>query len=470
VKWRAAPLFALVLLASGAPAHEAADRLLLVVDTDAGLDDTVAVALALQHPEVEIVSVLATPGATGGPCAELVLGRLLFHMNRGDVPLRSGAGDVSPPAPPFRAMAEGLVKGLLPGPGRIASRPIDPGAYASGRGRTTVLLLGPYTNLARALRNRPGISRGIEAVIAAGGPDGWNARFDAAAFRTVVESGVPLQFVVPGREGAKPGAWRTGRAERAGHTLGAKLLRTLLSDDAARNHYLGMLGPFHDELAFLYGTGSAPFAATGKKSTFAPRSAKEVQAMIEDSLRRGRIGRKPVVFSDRLLPAEALAEDVRARRQAIVSKNGEDEWFAQLIMHELHEHLGAWSVIGVKMAIRAAELLNAPPHAMQVVSRCAEGPPVSCLNDGVIAGSGSTPGRGLFRHEPGPPGAARVEFSWNGRSVTLAVKEKYRERIAAAIEELRSKHGGIESEAYWQGVRRLGLTVWEDWHRTLLFE
>ncbi len=48
------------------------------------------------------------------------------------------------------------------------------------------------------------------------------------------------------------------------------------------------------------------------------------------------------------------------------------------------------------MGLRAAELLNAPPHAMTIVSSAPPTQPVSCLNDGLLVATGSTPGRGLF--------------------------------------------------------------------------
>ena len=123
----------------------------------------------------------------------------------------------------------------------------------------------------------------------------------------------------------------------------------------------------------------------------------------------------------------------------------------------------------MKMGLRAAELLNAPPSRMQVVSLTPKHPPVSCLNDGVIVSTGATPGRGLFKyggHRKGPP---RVKFTFNGRSIVLSLKQRYHDEIVKALSSMRRRYT-LEDSRYWKGVRSKGLEIWERWHRLDLFE
>ena len=176
-----------------------------------------------------------------------------------------------------------------------------------------------------------------------------------------------------------------------------------------------------------------------------------------------------MVFVDGPLPAGVLRDDVRARRDAILAANGPDEWFAQLLLNELHEHLGAYSIIGVKMGLRAAELLNAPQHAMTVVSSAPANPPQSCLNDGLLVSTGSTPGRVLFRHTPGPPGTVEARFTFNHRSVTLRLADRHRIAIGTAVQGLLERFH-LESDGYWDGIREFGLEIWQNWHRRDHFE
>jgi hypothetical protein len=94
---------------------------------------------------------------------------------------------------------------------------------------------------------------------------------------------------------------------------------------------------------------------------------------------------------------------------------------------------------------------------------------VSCLNDGLLVSTGSTPGRNLFSHSPGPPGTVEATFAYNGRTVTLRLKKSYQERIRNTIQTLLT-YTTLEDDAYWAGVRDLGLEIWKDWHRSDLFE
>lgn len=467
-------LLLLVLLAYPASGHDVEDHPALVIDTDVGLDDVVTLAMALQHARVRIAGIVATEGAAGPKRGVEHLERLLHLFNRREIPL------YAPPAvseekapPPFRQTAERLVRRALPDPVPPFHELFSPRAYAKKGTKPVVLVLGPLTNLAAALRREPGIRDGIAEVIVAGSPkpeENWNVRRDPEALREVVASGVPIEFVSPGPAAVKPDAWSEGAMRPGPETsIGETFLRRLFSDPETWQHYVGKLRHFHDELAFVYYTDSAPFAETGDRDVFAPKDREAILRQFRRFVVHGRQGKRRVVLTEAPLPNDMLRDDVRKRREAIIRKNGEEEWFAQILLNELHEHMGAYSVMGVKMGLRAAEILNAPQHSMTVVSRVKARPPVSCLNDGLIVATGSTPGRGLFTHEPGASGPIRATFAYNGRQVTLALKQEYREKVGREIAKLLSVYT-LEDEEYWKGVRLLGLDIWENWHRKELFD
>jgi hypothetical protein len=75
----------------------------------------------------------------------------------------------------------------------------------------------------------------------------------------------------------------------------------------------------------------------------------------------------------------------------------------------------------------------------------------------------------LFTHSPDPQESIRVTFECNGRRITLAIKEQYRQQIETRFAALLKEHT-LEDREYWDGVRRFGLDVWENWHRRDLFE
>jgi inosine-uridine nucleoside N-ribohydrolase len=445
----------------------------VVIDTDLGVDDAVALALALQSPPLAIAAIVASEGTASRAAAVHNVERLLDALNRQEIPVYASEVEVAQPAPATREQAESLVGAALPETAVWLRLPFAPEAYRSAAGPTTVVVLGPLTQLAAACERRPDLAAGIERVVVAGDPAdraSWNLARDPEAVRAVRRAGMRLQFVAPRGRATAPDVWRTmGQPESRSTSLGDAFLDRLLAQPAAREPYLGGQRQLHDELAVLFLLEPQAFEASRSGDVFFPRDGVDVGARLAELMRRRRQRTLPVVFAHRPIPAEMLREDVRARRDAIIAANGEDEWFAELLLNEVHQHLGAYSIIGVKMGLRAAELLNAPPHATAVVSHAPATQPESCRNDGLLVGTGSTPGRGLFVHEPGAAGTVEASFAYNRRRVTLRLKDAYRDQIQGRIGELLGQYS-LADQGYWDGVRAFGLEIWQDWHRLDLFE
>ena len=468
-------LFATFAFAESAPADELAHEQPIVIDTDLGLDDAVTLAMALQNPEVHVEAVVACGGACDGSKAAEFLHRMLWEFNRVDVVLYGPANPDRPMNPPaFRGFVEGALDAALPQVDN-GHRPhaFAPDAYAAHEARTTILALGPLTNLAAAVQARPEIKAGIERIVVAGWADvdrNWNLRYDREAYQAVRGSGIPMVFVAPEENAArKPDTWQEGELNLGSNTaVGERFLRGLLAPHHVREHYVAQLSSFYDELTFLYVVEPSIFKPGNRQDVVVPADAEAVVACFTRLVSEGRQQGQHVVLTDDPLPASALRPDVRQRRDRIIARHGRREWFAQLLMNELHQHLGAYSVIGVKMGLRAAEVLNAPQHGMTVVSHVEPTPPVSCLNDGIIVATGCTPGRALFTQGKADAGRVEAAFTYNGRTATLVLKDTYRDRVRRRIQALRRK-SSLEDHAYWDGVRELGLNIWEDWHRVDLF-
>ena len=466
----------LLFFAGRAEAHEPAERYPVVIDTDAGLDDVVTLAMALQSPRVRIVGIVCSDGVLSSHQCGEVVGRMLTLFNRGEVPLFVPAVSRRGSPPPFRNSAHKAIMGALTTKTQVTSRAFSPSAYqVGGKRKTVVVALGPLTGLAAALKARPALRQEVTRVTLVGAPGvkSWNARFDPAAWKAVMASGLPVDHVVHGRTVRKPGSWSKGSPVPGRPTSSAgRLLGRLLRGKTAQ-HYATGLRALTDELAWLYLMEPSIFRRQvvqgGPTAVVRPRSWQAILARMLRLLRDGRQDRLPVVLSERPLPAANLRKDVWNRRAQIVARHGPVEWRAQVQMNELHRHLGAYSIIGVKMGLRAAELLNALPSNMQVVSYTPTHPPVSCLNDGVIVATGSTPGRGLYRHGGHRRGPPKVKFTFNGGSITLALKQRYHDEVQKSLSSLRRKYT-LADGRYWKEVRSKGLEIWEKWHRLDLFE
>ncbi len=184
----------------------------ILIDTDPGIDDALAILLALASPEVRLeglsvvhgncsteqgalnaLSILELAGAGGIPVARgfglpLVQPSLLAPETHGG----SGLGYASLPAPvakPARAHAvDFLIETILASPGEI-----------------TVVAIGPLTNLAVAIRREQRIVQAVKHVICMGGAirhqgnttplAEFNVYVDPHAAHMVYHSGMPLTLV-----------------------------------------------------------------------------------------------------------------------------------------------------------------------------------------------------------------------------------------------------------------------------------
>jgi pyrimidine-specific ribonucleoside hydrolase len=197
----------------------------VVVDTDAGLDDAVALLYLATSDEVDLraVTVSGTGLAHCFPGARNVVG-LLELAGRGDVPVSCGPEEPGGVDPVFHAFPDDwrrVADGRYGDAWRIGSGSLDDRpapellveTVRSNERPLTLITLGPLTNVAAALDLDKNLIAGIERVVAMGGAFDvagntgyaeppptrdvaeWNIYADPAAARRVVLAGLPLSFV-----------------------------------------------------------------------------------------------------------------------------------------------------------------------------------------------------------------------------------------------------------------------------------
>ncbi|MBS1965489.1 MAG: nucleoside hydrolase, partial [Chloroflexi bacterium SZAS-1] len=184
----------------------------VLLDTDPGIDDSLAILLALASPEIDLAGV----GVTGGNCPleDGVRNALnvLAVANRSDMPVFSGIG-LPLIRPPFTAPETHGDTGL-----GYARLPASPASQANEHavdsiireimahpGEVTLVAVAPLTNVAVALRKEPRIIQNVREVIIMGGAlraDGnttslaeFNFYVDPHAAHIVLESGLPITLV-----------------------------------------------------------------------------------------------------------------------------------------------------------------------------------------------------------------------------------------------------------------------------------
>jgi len=183
----------------------------IIIDTDPGVDDAMAIFLALRSPELKVEAI--TP-VSGNVPLELTLPnalRLVEIAGRTEIPVAAGAsfplvrqlvtakyvhgenglGGVDFPAPKTKPSQETAVE--------IIRRLVR-----SNPGEITIVAVGPLTNIATVLRSDPEIASMIPAIVIMGGALNhgnvtpaaeFNLYVDPEAARIVFDAGIPLTMV-----------------------------------------------------------------------------------------------------------------------------------------------------------------------------------------------------------------------------------------------------------------------------------
>ncbi|MGE3587681.1 MAG: nucleoside hydrolase [Ilumatobacteraceae bacterium] len=149
----------------------------IIIDTDPGIDDAMAIFYALASPELEVVGLTTVFGNAHTPvCTQNAL-RLLEIAGRTDIPVAEGAR--RPLAMEYRGPAD-FVHGA-DGQGDIhapppAGAPIAIAApqfiidtVMSSPGEITLVPIGPLTNIAVALQAEPRLASRLAGIVLMGG-------------------------------------------------------------------------------------------------------------------------------------------------------------------------------------------------------------------------------------------------------------------------------------------------------------
>ncbi len=185
----------------------------LVIDTDPGIDDAVAILLALASPEVDLRLVTTVHGNVPLQQTTDNALRVLHLAGRSDIPVAAGARDSLVHPQPQRA---GHVHGdaglggvvLPPSPAGVDPRPAVVALAELLTGSpapVTVAAIGPLTNLALLLRVFPDAARRIGRLVVMGGAAArggnvtaaaeFNVWSDPEAAQVVLTAGLPTVLV-----------------------------------------------------------------------------------------------------------------------------------------------------------------------------------------------------------------------------------------------------------------------------------
>jgi pyrimidine-specific ribonucleoside hydrolase len=204
------------------PAHAAPLRRAVIIDTDAGTDDLMAIAFLLSRADIRVEAITIVNGMAHVQAGGRNVLRLLELAGKRDIPVFLGrdkplSGNAEFPAE-WRKASDDLPGVTLPEPVRaVESR--DAPEYLAKRlldaaHPVQVLALGPLTNLAEVFLHTPRAAHTVRQITILGGAirvggnlgDGgyfntkndtaeWNMFIDPDAAKAVLSSGGPIRLV-----------------------------------------------------------------------------------------------------------------------------------------------------------------------------------------------------------------------------------------------------------------------------------
>lgn len=166
------------------------ERKKIIIDTDPGVDDAMAIFVALQSPEVEVIGLTTIYGNVYTTLATRNALHLLEIAGRTDIPVAEGSHVTITKGTKLRIAdfvhgTDGLGNQNFPAP---EGAPIEQSAAEFliqqanlYPGKVTVVALGPLTNIALAIQSDPEFVKNVGQIVLLGGAFSVNGNVNPAA-------------------------------------------------------------------------------------------------------------------------------------------------------------------------------------------------------------------------------------------------------------------------------------------------
>jgi pyrimidine-specific ribonucleoside hydrolase len=444
----------------------------VIVDTDGGIDDIRALTMLLASPDVRVLAITISPGALGTESAYRKVRSLLNSFYHEGVPVGINRR-CSFKSPEFQVALNtvwGDEKNIS-----AASAPdgIDliKDVLSQEKTKISFICLGGLTTAELAADELPEFKQQVKEIIwSSDGPaeiKAFNYQVDASAAMRVLSGTIPVKSVkgLPGKTFFDEKMLNTLASVQ---TVYAEKITGFFRSENVKNHEFAY--SLTDEMTAIYLHFPGIFQHDSINGIYECPASNDVQ-LRENMLKilSGETVSKNQVISMFPTDPSFYSSDVEPFVSDIIKKYGMDEWVSAVITNELHRHLGALSIIGVKMGIRAREYFDTGVDEFSTTSYAGSDPPLSCVNDGLQVSTGSTPGHGLLTVINDSPSSPSAVFTYMNHKIRLTLKPDIAGKILADLKEINFVYG-LDSNIYWELVRKNSLKYWRDLDRHVVFD
>jgi pyrimidine-specific ribonucleoside hydrolase len=319
--------------------------------------------------------------------------------------------------------------------------------------RTIVIAMGPLTNIAELVKTHPDLSPKIETVLwycdYDNQPVGFNFEQDKEAFNELMKNRIPIKMV-----SAKGERYEDDFLDICSQ-MKSIYARTIFK--AFSNTSLVKEGMYYWDdflpLYLLYPSMFDELVVMEYVRTVNPKPESYFDVLVTGILNYDKPD-KGVVFNEIPTSGFMLCNDVNNFADTILNEYGYSEFKIVSLTSEIHSHLGIYSILGAKAGLRIMEYLHAGLDEIELVSYAGFNPPLSCFNDGLQVGTGSTIGYGTITVDTTGVLSPSVLVRYNGREILFSLKPDVVDQIRTEISSL-VKIYGLDSEMYWIQLREI---------------
>jgi pyrimidine-specific ribonucleoside hydrolase len=459
------------LLCISMQAHPWKPNHYVIIDSDGGTDDLKAISMLLASPDVRVLAIIASPGALSAENAFLKIKSLLNSFYHEGIPVGINRNCLfkSPEFPAALNYKWGDESLLDPSkvPDYIG---VIKDILRYEKTKISFICLGGLSSASGAIKDIPEFSSAVKEIIWScdGLKDskGFNYSIDKASALAILDGKIPVKAVHPSEEVIFYNDDFLVSADSINSPYAGKLYEFQNSAES-KGHRFSLL--LTDELVplILHFPDAFNQSTSGNNSDCSPANWQLLRAGYLRILNGGTVMKNQVIKD---LPSDPAFyfPDVEPFVTDIIKKYGENEWAAGVLANELHRHLGVFAIIGVKMGIRAREYFDTGVDEFRASSRAGSDPPLSCMNDGLQVSTGATPGHGLLTVINDSITKLVAEFTYMNHRIRLSLKPEIASRISSELKEINFVYG-LDSNIYWELVRKNTLKYWRDLDRHEIF-
>jgi len=443
----------------------------VIIDTDGGIDDIRAITMLLASPDVRVLAITISPGTLSIHNAYIKVKSLLNSFWHEGIPvgINRNCNFQSPEFPVALNTIWGNETGLdeKTAPDCIS---LIQEILSNENTKVTFICLGGLSTASSAKKEIPLFKQQVKEIFwSCDGPDNkkcFNYKIDAQAAEKVLKGDITVRVVRSPDEVIFYNELMIKSISEI-PTIYAGRISEFFRSEIAKNHEYSYSA--NDEMVTLYLHFPGLFRSD-IITDYIDCTPENISLLRESTLKilAGETVAKNQVI--KLFPTDSsfYSIDVEPFVAEIIKKYGMDEWTSSVITNELHRHLGVFSIIGVKMGIRAREFFDTGVDEFSTTSFAGSDPPLSCINDGLQVSTGSTPGHGLLTVINNTPTTPSAEFTYMNRKIRLTLKPQIAEKIRSDLKEINFVNG-LDSNIYWELVRKNSIKYWRDLDRHDIF-